>query len=132
MSVPHGEGAAGTVYSTVTLTNTSSTECSLKGYPGMQLLSASGASLPTNVIRGGSFLTAKANQPPGVVVLPPGQAAAYSLTYGDNPVGTETSCPTSAKVEITPPNDYTYAVVTARITACDGGDIYVSPVYQVG
>jgi len=130
VAVQPGSGAAGTVYASATMTNSSSAKCSLGGYPGMQLLSASGAAIPTDVIRGGgTFLVAQANQPATIVTLAPGQAVAFSFFYGDNPVGKETSCPTSAKVEITPPNDYTYAVVTARITACGGGAIHVSPVY---
>jgi hypothetical protein len=129
-----GNGAAGTIYETVTLTNTSSTTCILHGYPGLQLLSTQGSSIPTNVVRGGSppFPTAAANQPPAVVTLAPQQSAAFSLDYEDVPVGNETSCPTSAKAEITPPNDVAFVVVTLQITACGGGTVHVSPVYATG
>jgi hypothetical protein len=125
-----GNGAAGTIYETVTLTNTSSTTCTLHGYPGLQLLSAQGSSLPTNVVRGGTqFPAAAANQSPSLVTLAPQQVATFSLSYEDVPVGTETSCPTSAKVEITPPNDVGHAVVTLAISPCSGGMVHVSPVY---
>lgn len=126
-----GNGAAGTIYQTVSLTNTSSATCTLDGYPGMQLLDAQGSSIPTNVVRGGSpsFPTAAANQPPATVTLAPQQAAVFSLDYEDVPVGDETSCPTSTKAQITPPNDTASAVVTLQITACGGGTVHVSPVY---
>ncbi len=125
-----GTGAAGTITMTVSLTNVSSTTCTLQGYPGMQLLAASGASLPTNVVRGGvQFPTAAANQSPSLVTLAPQQAATFSLSYEDVPVGNETTCPTSAKAEITPPNDVAHAVVTLAISPCNGGTVHVSPVY---
>jgi hypothetical protein len=116
------------------LTNSSSTTCTLDGYPGMQLLSAQGTSIPTNVERGGlgGGASAAANQAPAVVTLAQRQAAAFTLEYEDVPVGGETSCPTSAKAEITPPNDVAFAVVTLRIAPCDGGTVHVSPVFGSG
>ncbi|MHB8219063.1 MAG: DUF4232 domain-containing protein [Acidimicrobiales bacterium] len=125
-----GSGAAGTIFSSATMVNTSSATCSLGGYPGMQLLTSSGTALPTDVIRGGRhFPAAQANEPATTVTLAPGQAVAFDFIYSDVPVGTETSCPASTKAEITPPNDYSHAVVTAPITACGGGTVYVSPVF---
>jgi uncharacterized protein DUF4232 len=112
------------------LTNVSTTTCTLQGYPGMQLLSTQGTALPTNVIRGGTqFPAAAANQSPSLVTLAPQQSATFSLLYEDVPVGTETSCPESAKAEITPPNDVAHAVVTLAISPCNGGTVHVSPVY---
>jgi hypothetical protein len=123
-------GAAGTIYSSVKMTNISSEMCVLSGYPGMQLLSAPGSPLPTKVVRGGHFPTTRADVPPAPIQVGPGQVVQFSFSYPDNPVGSETSCPASTKVEITPPNDYTYAVVTAKLSPCDGGTIDVSPVYR--
>jgi len=131
MTSGNGNGAAGTIELTVSMANTSSQPCSLNGYPGMQLLNASGAALPTNVIRGGGpgFLAPAANQPPALVTLAPGGHAAFSLSYSDVPVGNETSCPSSAKAQVTPPNDFGHLVVTMQTDACGGGTIHVSPVY---
>jgi len=96
----------------------------------MQLLSSSGSPLTTHVIRGGGqFPQGPANQPPSLVTLAPGQSATFALSYEDVPVGNETSCPTSAKAEVTPPTDTAFLVVTVSITACNGGTIHVSPVY---
>lgn len=125
-----GTGAAGTITMTVSLTNVSSTTCTLQGYPGMQLLAASGSSLPTQVVRGGTqFPAAAANQSPALVTLAPQQVATFSLVYEDVPVGNETTCPTSAKAEITPPNDVGHGVITLAISPCNGGTVHVSPVY---
>ncbi|MGH9108064.1 MAG: DUF4232 domain-containing protein [Acidimicrobiales bacterium] len=130
MAPQQGTGAAGTITMTVTLTNTSTVACTLNGYPGMQLLDAQGGDLPTDVVRGGfRFLDAAANQPPATVRLAPRAVARFSLAYEDVPVGGETSCPTSAQAEVTPPGDFTHVVVGLSIAPCDHGTVHVSPVY---
>lgn len=128
-----GNGAAGTITTTMSMTNTSSTTCTLYGYPGMQLLDAQGGNIPTSVVRGGvsEGPPASAN-PPSLVTLAPGQAGTFTMQYEDVPVGNETSCPTSAKAEITPPNDTKPAVVTLAIAPCGNGTVHVSPVYAAG
>lgn len=126
-----GSGAAGQIELAMTMTNVSSNTCTLYGYPGLQMLDASGQPLPTNVVRGGTtFGTPVANQPPAEVVLTSQHTAAFTLHYEDVPVGNETSCPTSSKVEVTPPNDVDHAVVDLAITPCNAGTIHVSPVYS--
>lgn len=132
MAATNGNGAAGTIEMAVTMANQGTTSCTLNGYPGMQLLDASGTALPTAVIRGGGpmFADAAANQPPTQVVLAAGAVAKFSFSYEDVPVGNETSCPTSTSSEITPPNDYSYAVIPLAIAPCGGGTIHVSPVYS--
>jgi Protein of unknown function (DUF4232) len=130
MAVGQGSGAAGTIAESIVMTNTSTTTCTMFGYPGMQLLDANGNALPTNVVRGGAtFLSAAANQSPSTVTLAPGKVASFGLVYSDVPVGTQTSCPTSAKSEITPPNDTAFAVIALAISPCNGGTVHVSPVY---
>jgi hypothetical protein len=102
----------------------------MKGYPGMQLLSSSGAPIPTTVVRGGAhFPNPSANAAPSLVSLASGASARFSMQYSDVPVGGQASCPSSAKSEVTPPTDTAYAVMTLTITACDNGTVHVSPVY---
>lgn len=121
------EGAAGTIELTFFLTNTSTMLCVMHGYPGMELLDASGGNLATVVTRGGG-LTFE-NVAVTDVSLAPGQTAYFNLGYGDVPVGT-TSCSVASQVEITPPNDTSFAVVPVpQIHACGGGALHVSPVF---
>ncbi len=131
MTPEQGTGAAGTIELSIDLANHSATTCSLFGYPGMQLLDGSGNDLPTNVIRGGGpqFEAPQANGAPSTVVLAAGQTAAFSLSYEDVPVGSETSCPTSVHALVTPPGNFTSATVPLAIAPCGGGTIHVSPVY---
>ena len=126
-SVTGSSGAAGTIETTVALKSTAATPCALAGYPGLQMLSASGSNLPTQVVRTGSYsFTAIA---PTTVILAPGQSALFNIGYSDVPVGNETSCPTSASVEVTPPNATDHLVLTAALAPCGGGTLVVSPVF---
>jgi len=121
-------GAAGTIETTIALTSTASAPCILGGYPGLQLLGASGSALPTRVIRGGSYsFTAIA---PTAVTLSPGQSVYFNIGYSDVPAGSETSCPTSTSLEVTPPNAYDHLVLTAGLAPCGGGTLVVSPVFS--
>ena len=109
------------------LRNTTATACSLGGYPGLLLLAASGSALPTTVVRKGTYsFTAMS---PTTVSVAPGGSVYFNIGYSDVPVGTETSCPSSAKLEITPPNAFDHLVVAATLSPCDGGSMTVSPVF---
>ena len=109
------------------LRSTSPAPCLLSGYPGLQLLDASGAALPTTVVRKGTYsFTAMA---PAPVTLTTGQSAYFNMGYSDVPVGQETSCPTSTSLEVTPPNAYGHLTLAAALAPCGGGTIVVSPVF---
>lgn len=130
LAVAGQTGAAGTLTTTVGMTNASSATCTMQGYPGMQLLSSSGTPIPTTVVRGQAhFPNPSANAAPALVSLTPGATARFSIQYSDVPVGGQTSCPSSAKSEITPPTDTGHAVMTLNIAPCDNGTVHVSPVY---
>ena len=127
VAVTGSEGAAGTTEISFSLTDSSSLSCTMYGYPGMLLLSAGGAELPTVVTRGGGL--SFENVAPTNVVLKPGQAAFFNLGYNDVTQGT-TSCSSAPQVEITPPNDTSYAVVSVpQINACGNGALNVSAVF---
>lgn len=124
-------GAAGTIELVVTIADTSSQPCTLEGYPGMQLYNSAGQPIPTTVVRGmATFLTPAANQPPTLQTLGPSKTASFSLQYEDVPVGNETSCPTSATADITPPNDTSTVSLALEIAPCNNGTVHVSPVYS--
>jgi hypothetical protein len=66
---------------------------------------------------------------PTTVTLSTGQSVYFNIGYSDVPVGNETSCPSSASLEITPPNDTDHLVVAAVLAPCGGGTMVVSPVF---
>jgi hypothetical protein len=101
----------------------------MDGYPGLLLLSSTGTSLPTNVLRGGGL--SFENVPVSEVSLAPGQVAYFNLGYNDVTTGT-TTCSQASQVEITPPNDTASTVVSVSpgIDACNAGTVDVSPVFS--
>ncbi len=126
-SVVGSSGAAGTIETTMALKSTATTPCTLGGYPGMQMLASSGAPLPTTVVRKGSY--SFTDMTPTSVTLAPGQSVYFNIGYSDVPVGNETTCPTSASVQVTPPNASDHLVVVAALAPCGTGTLVVSPVF---
>jgi hypothetical protein len=128
------QGAAGSVGQTVQLRNLAHVTCTLEGYPGMLLLNASGHALPTVVHRGASVTVSA--RPVSLVTLTPGQSAAFDIGYASATGYANKRCPTSTRVEITPPNDFAALTINWRLQPFGGtiealrcGLINVSPVY---
>jgi hypothetical protein len=121
------EGAAGTSEVTFGFRNTSSASCPLSGYPGIQLVGASGANLPTTTVRGGgeSFT----DFAPTTVEVGPGETAFFNMAYSDVTTGTETSCPTATGLKAIPPNTSTSLSVSGSFNVCNNGTVTVSPVF---
>jgi Protein of unknown function (DUF4232) len=120
--------ATGNVGAQIVLRNISAIPCHLEGFPGLQMLSASGAPLPTTAHWGGSFLFPALR--PHLVGLRPSQTASSDLAYTDNPAGNlpyQQACPAAAALVIIPPDDFTSLRATAKIAPCEG-DLDVSPV----
>ena len=127
LSLLGSQGAAGTFEVTLGLRNTSSASCPLQGYPGVQLLDATGNELTTTVVSGdGQAFTDFA---PAPVVVGPEQSAYVNLGYSDVPTGSATSCPTAAALELIPPGTSTALRVAGHFTVCDNGTVDVSPLF---
>jgi hypothetical protein len=127
-SVVGTQGAAGTIEVTVALENTTTAPCALEGYPGLELVSPSGAALPTTTVRGGSYSFTDFSAVP--VTVAPGASAYFNLGYSDVPAGSG-PCPDAASVWVTPPDDVEHLVLDTSITACNG-TVTVSPVFASG
>lgn len=115
--------AAGNTGIEVVLRNTSTKPCSLEGYPGLQLLDAQGAGLPTTVDHAPDQLFGMVL--PHLVGLAPGQAASFDVGYGDNPTGNppppyQQACPTATQLSIFPPGDTTALSARTAIAPCEG------------
>ncbi len=133
LSVRPGQATAGAghVTQTVSFFNTSSSACTLYGYPGMLMFDAAGEPLTTHVSRSPTMAER-------TVTLDPGAQASFLAHWADQTgYGTET-CPTSSTVEITPPNAFHGGYVHWMITPYGGsvqnlrcGEISVTPVYAV-
>lgn len=125
-----GAGSEGLV---IELKNTSGVECYLQGYPGLQMLSNTGAALSTTV-HWGSYVTVPPENITKVTLA--SNAIAYFMI--GFPLGTgygTDTCPTSSAVEITPPNNTQLLKLSLAITPFGGtqqnlkcGEITASPV----
>jgi hypothetical protein len=125
-TVNDGQGAAGTIFTNVLLLNTSKVSCRIVGYPGLGLKGASGADLPSTVSRGGGMLPSTV---PVTVTLAPAVSASFTLTFSDNPTGsdTEAACPAAATLVVTPPDEKDPLTTPFSGAPCEGR-INVSPV----
>ena len=105
-------GAAGTIHGAWVFTNVSAKACDLDGYPDIQLYGRRGRPIPTTV---------KRNLPPAPshVKLVPGGSATFYSSYSDVSSGPGT-CPTSAVIQITPPNASASLFIPAHLQACRG------------
>jgi hypothetical protein len=79
--------------------------------------------MPTTVVRGTS--TVVPSEPERTVVLAPGGHASFFAGYSDVPGGA--ACPTSAYLEVTPPNAYDHFTLPVSAQVCRA-TITVSPV----
>ncbi|HET9690005.1 MAG TPA: DUF4232 domain-containing protein, partial [Acidimicrobiales bacterium] len=110
------------------LRNTSSSTCRLHGFPGMQMLDSANHPLPTEVTRSQSST-------PGDVDLAPGTTSSFLAHWAAQTGYGNEQCPTSSRVEVTPPNAYEPLTVALQISPYGGttqhlqcGEITVSPV----
>ncbi len=126
LSLTGTDVGAGNLVGTFQFTNLTNVSCTMNGFIGAQLLDSFSNPLPTNVVRNGPPFT---NQPgPSVVTIPAGGTATFLMHWEQIPVGNETSCPASAQIAVTPPNEFDPLIIPATIRACNAGELDVTPV----
>ncbi|WP_392533933.1 DUF4232 domain-containing protein [Nostoc sp. C117] len=124
------DAGVGNVALTYAFTNNASSPCNLYGYPGLALLDAKDQPLQgIKVIRSKNTYFSS-NQPRQQVTLAPGKQALFQIAY-NHISSPEKNCPTSSKIEITPPNTYQHFTLTEQIKPCTG-KVRVTPVRAVG
>jgi hypothetical protein len=107
-----GQGAAGTVYQVIVLTNTSNATCTLYGYPGVSFVTGIG----------GSLVGLPATKDPvygkTLITLAPGGKASFALAIHN--AGAMPNCQTANVnwLRIYPPNDYGSIYVRYQTQAC--------------
>jgi hypothetical protein len=131
-----GQGAAGTVYASVTLTRTGAGSCTVKGFPILTSQDNKGGVLPINQIDLGSasapiqFQPARANEAPRSITLVKGASTNFSFAYNDVQTGT-TACENVVTLNVEFTSTGTSVPVTPAypLQPCDNGKIWVSPFY---
>lgn len=119
------DAGAGNRFATFRFTNNLDVSCTFFGFPGAQLFDAVFNPLPTNVVRGGGFFP---NSTPTTVFVGPHQAATFLMHWEVIPVNNEPTCPTSASIAVTPPDEFDPLPLVIQIQACGGGELDVSPI----
>ncbi|MFZ1062798.1 MAG: DUF4232 domain-containing protein [Acidimicrobiales bacterium] len=127
-----GEGAAGTIVASVTLTKLTTGSCSVDGYPTLTLQDESGAvfSSTTSTSSPVQFPAAAANKPPTSYTVTSGGTISFSLGYSDVPVGTEV-CTSAVTISVQFQKGGSTTTVTPSypIEPCNAATIWVSPFY---
>jgi hypothetical protein len=131
-----GQGAAGTIYASVTLTKHTAGTCSIKGWPILTLQDKTGAVLPLNLVdQSGSnnaiqFSPSKANQAPTQLTLTNGSVTNFSLAYSSVQTA-NTVCDNAVTISVQFATGAASLPVTPSypVQPCDNGKIWISPFY---
>jgi Protein of unknown function (DUF4232) len=121
-----GGGTPGSYYSFIDFTNTSSTSCTLYGYPGVSLTAASGAQI-------GPAATRDATTAAATVTLAPGAIANAELRMTDPAVYATSQCKptTSSYLKVYPPNQTTPVQVSFKADTCANSSIKMLSIHVV-
>ena len=126
LSIKEGEtdAAMGGVRQTpYTLTNTSSSPCTLEGYPSVEVLNRQG-----KVVRRSK--KQKVDEEIVSVTVEPGKTAWFSLNFNSGGAGyMGKPCQTYKVMKITAPGADRAMVLRTSITSCSGSTFEVSPVH---
>jgi hypothetical protein len=115
-----GSGAAGSVYRTLTLTNTSGDACEMSGYPGVSYVDAAGTQLGAPADRG---------EPGDAFTLEPGASATAVLKQVNaGNYGADCGAVPAAGVRVYPPGATDSLVLPQETTACSASSIVLMTV----
>lgn len=131
-----GQGAAGTIYASITLTMKSAAPCTVNGWPQLTLQDKTGAVLALDEVRlpasglGIVFPDTRANQPPTLLHLQQGSTTSFSLGYNDVQVG-NSACVNAVTISVQFQKSGSAIAVTPNypIQPCANGRVWVSPFY---
>jgi Protein of unknown function (DUF4232) len=118
------QGATGHGELGFALRNTQSVSCNTIGYPGIQFISRSGASLPTTPTRTKTDFFG--HSPLQELIVAPGQTVSFRLgvTHG---ISSSAGCTTAYGLQVIPPNDTAMLHVSIPDGATECGTATVSP-----
>ena len=131
-----GQGAAGTIYASVTLKKITTGSCTIKGWPVLTLQDRTGGvlvSTPHNVPDGGAPLTftdSRANKAPSLVTEFMNSTTSFSLAYSDVPTNAAT-CPDAVNIAVAFKSGGSVVSVTPSfpVAPCNNGTLWLSPFY---
>jgi hypothetical protein len=125
-SLGPGSGAAGSRYFPINFTNTSGSNCSLYGYPGVSFVTAAGAQV-------GAAATEDPTYPRRLITLAPGATAHAELRIADAQNYPAATCHPAAvhRLKIFPPGQTSVLYLTLSATACSRTSVQILAVQTV-
>lgn len=117
------------------LTSEASGPCRIDGWPVVQMLDSTGASLPTKLIQASSVYVPGTQETPTDVLLAPGAHAFFGIGWVNS--AAPGPCEHPASFRITPPNGTGALDVAVKLSdgslpeVCDGGTLSVLPVQPI-
>lgn len=109
VSMGRKEGAAGSVYWPIQFTNTSTTSCGLRGYPGVSVLDTAHHQIGPAASRSGRRYA--------LVTVAPGHTATSVIRTANGPIGGP-CLPIGTYLRVYPPASYRAVLVPAQWTLC--------------
>lgn len=128
VTLGQGEGAAGSQYRPLRITNNGSTACSLFGFPGVSMVDAAGKQVGKPADRSGS-------QASGRVVMKPGQQEQVTLRIvnADNYGNGQCHRTGAAGIRVYPPGERHSVVVAVKgLEGCASSDVQIMTVTSYG
>jgi hypothetical protein len=116
LSMGRKDAAAGSLYWSIRFTNTSTSSCALRGYPGVSVLNTAHHQIGPAATRSG--------RPPSTVKVAPGHTVTAVIRTANGPIGGPCR-PTGTYLRVYPPASYRSVLVPARWRVC-------SNIFQVG
>lgn len=120
-AAPSNDSAMNQFGQVVVFTNASGSVCSLRGYPGLQLIDSSGQPMAIPIRRGGGFVF---NDPDWTTVVLPAHGGQASFTFGGEASDMQNGgkpCPQAASIKVIPPGDRAQISVPLGVPACPAG-----------
>jgi hypothetical protein len=125
-SLGAGSGAAGSSYYPIDFTNSSSSTCSLHGYPGISFVTAAGSQI-------GAPATEDPTFPRQLVTLAPGDTAHAELKVADAQNYPASTCHPAAahRLKVYPPGQTSALALSFTATACSNTSVLILAVQTV-
>jgi hypothetical protein len=127
-----GQGAAGTIFASVTLTKSSGGSCTVMGQPLLTLQDKTGALIDAKILTTSpvDFPDATANAPAKKLTVVLGTSVTFSLGYSDVPVGSETcASATTLSVQFVAQGSTVTVTPAYPVEPCNANTVWVSPFY---
>lgn len=127
-----GQGAAGTIFASATLTKTTGGTCTVDGYPLLTLQDKTGAVISSRILDKSpvNFPDASANQPAQPITVHGGGSITFSLGYSDVQVGAQTcGSATTLNVQFTAGGSVVTVTPAYPVQPCNSNTVWVSPFY---